>query len=83
MVRTDNHGIDFGLWNNIPTSSLMLPLDVHTGNVGRALGILTRKQNDWLAVEEITSFLRNLDPIDPVKYDYALFCMGLNKELKI
>jgi uncharacterized protein (TIGR02757 family) len=83
MVRTDNHGIDFGLWNNIPTSSLMLPLDVHTGNVGRALGILTRKQNDWLAVEEITSFLRNLDPIDPVKYDYALFGMGLNKELKI
>lgn len=82
MVRSDNQCIDFGLWKDIPTSALMLPLDVHTGNVGRALGILTRKQNDWFAVEEITSFLRSIDPNDPVKFDYALFGMGLNKELK-
>jgi uncharacterized protein (TIGR02757 family) len=60
----------------------MLPLDVHTGNVGRAIGVLQRQQNDWQAVEEITDFLRLLDPNDPVKYDFALFGMGLNKELK-
>lgn len=82
MVRTDNQGVDFGLWKDIPTSALMLPLDVHTGNVGRAIGILKRQQNDWEAVVEITDFLRLLDPHDPVKYDYALFGMGLNRELK-
>jgi uncharacterized protein (TIGR02757 family) len=82
MVRTDNQGVDFGLWKHIPASALMLPLDVHTGNVGRAIGVLQRQQNDWQAVEEITDFLRLLDPNDPVKYDFALFGMGLNKELK-
>jgi len=82
MVRTDNQGVDFGIWKEIPTSALMLPLDVHTGNVGRAIGILQRKQNDWQAVEEITDYLRILDPNDPVKYDFALFGMGLNRELK-
>jgi len=54
----------------------MLPLDVHTGDVGRALGILQRKQNDWKAVEEITSILRNFNPEDPIQYDYALFGIG-------
>lgn len=81
MVRKDNQGVDFGLWRGIPTSALMLPLDVHTGNVGRALGLLSRKQDDWKAVEEITEALRQFDPKDPVKYDYALFGMGLNHEL--
>lgn len=76
MVRSDEAGVDFGLWKKIPTSALMLPLDVHTGNVARAYGLLTRKQNDWKAVEEITAVLRKLDPADPIKYDFALFGMG-------
>lgn len=76
MVRQDESGVDFGLWKNIPMSALMLPLDVHTGDVGRALGILNRKQNDWKAVTEITDILRSFDPVDPIKYDYALFGIG-------
>ena len=76
MVRSDENGVDFGLWKNIPTSALMLPLDVHTGNVSRELGLLTRKQNDWKAVEEITEILRTFDANDPVKYDFALFGLG-------
>lgn len=77
MVREDERGVDFGLWKGIGTKDLYLPLDVHTGNVGRKLGILNRKQSDWLAVEEITSNLRKFDPQDPVKYDYALFGLGI------
>ena len=77
MVRQDNKGVDFGLWNKIPMSELFLPLDVHTGNVARKLGLLKRKQNDWKAVEEITQVLRGFDPNDPVKYDFALFGLGV------
>jgi uncharacterized protein (TIGR02757 family) len=77
MVRPDNQGVDFGLWKGIPPSALMLPLDVHTGRVARKLGLLKRNQNDWKAVEEVTSVLREFDPADPVKYDYALFGLGL------
>lgn len=77
MIRNDNRGVDFGLWNKIPASSLYLPLDVHTGNVARKLGLLKRKQNDWKAVEEITKVLRSFDPDDPVKYDFALFGLGI------
>ncbi|PLX23789.1 MAG: TIGR02757 family protein [Marinilabiliales bacterium] len=76
MIREDFRGVDFGLWKEIPMSSLYLPLDVHTGNVARKLGILLRKQNDWKAVEEITQVLRTFDPVDPVKYDFALFGLG-------
>lgn len=76
MVRCDDNGVDFGLWKNIPMSALMLPLDVHTGDVARALGLLHRKQNDWKAVEEITGVLRSFDPADPIKYDFALFGIG-------
>lgn len=76
MVRSDEQDVDFGLWKNIPMSALMLPLDVHTGDVGRALGILNRTQNDWKAVEEITAVLRSFDPEDPIKYDFALFGIG-------
>lgn len=76
MARSDKAGVDFGLWNGIPTYALMLPLDVHTGNVARKLGLLRRKQNDWKAVEEVTSFLRRFDSSDPVKYDFALFGLG-------
>jgi uncharacterized protein (TIGR02757 family) len=82
MVRKDHYGVDFGLWKEIPASALMLPLDVHTGNVSRALGLLKRKQNDWQAVEEITQRLRDFDKDDPVKYDFALFGLGVNKDLK-
>ena len=77
MVRTDKVGVDFGLWQQIPASALMLPLDVHTGNVSRKLGLLTRTQNDWRAVEEITARLREFDPKDPIKYDFALFGLGV------
>lgn len=76
MVRNDTKGVDFGIWNGIPSSSLMLPLDVHTGNIARLLGLLTRKYNDWQAVEEVTDTLRKFDPADPVKYDFALFGLG-------
>lgn len=77
MVRTDQNRVDFGLWNKIPMSELFLPLDVHTGNIARKLGLLTRKQNDWKAVEEITEVLRRFDPKDPIKYDFALFGLGV------
>ncbi|MDG4950257.1 TIGR02757 family protein [Weeksellaceae bacterium KMM 9724] len=76
MVRQDQQGVDFGIWKNIPSSKLSLPLDVHTGNVARKLEILERKQNDWKAVEEIDSMLRQMDAEDPIKYDFALFGLG-------
>lgn len=81
MVRDDKKGVDFGIWKSISSKDLCLPLDVHTGNVSRTLGLLKRTQNDWQAVEEITSVLRQLDPKDPVKYDFALFGIGVNKDL--
>ncbi|MGF7138125.1 TIGR02757 family protein [Roseimarinus sediminis] len=81
MVRNDKRGVDFALWKEIPPSALMLPLDVHTGNISRQLGLLKRKQNNWQAVEEVTAALRKLDPLDPVKYDLALFGLGVNKAL--
>ncbi len=77
MVRNDKCNVDFGLWKGIPQSALMLPLDVHTGNVARKLGLLGRKSNDWKAVEEVTQSLREFDPEDPVKYDFALFGLGV------
>jgi len=77
MVRTNERGVDFGLWTKIDRSELSLPLDVHTGRIGRDLGLLTRKLNDHKSVKEIDLRLRELDPIDPVKYDYALFGLGV------
>jgi uncharacterized protein (TIGR02757 family) len=79
MVRSDKKEVDFGLWKGISTSSLYLPLDVHTGNVARHFGLLERKQNDRKALEELMSKLREMDPVDPVKYDFALFGMGVNE----
>lgn len=76
MVRNDKSHVDFGFWTGIPQSELMLPLDVHTANVARKLGLLQRKTNDWKAVEEVTKSLREFDPEDPVKYDFALFGLG-------
>ncbi|WP_124981456.1 TIGR02757 family protein [Nonlabens xiamenensis] len=81
MVRKDQAGVDFGIWDKIPSSSLSLPLDVHTGNIARKLGLLKRKQNDAKAVGELDLQLRKFDPDDPVKYDYALFGLGAFKEL--
>jgi uncharacterized protein (TIGR02757 family) len=77
MVRRDNTGVDFGLWKDIPMSKLSCPLDVHSGNVARKLGLLTRKQNDWKALEELDTNLRKLDANDPTKYDFALFGLGV------
>jgi len=76
MVRKDKHGVDFGIWKSIHPSQLCLPLDLHTGNVSRKLGLLTRTQNDWQAVEEITAVLREFDKKDPIKYDFSLFGLG-------
>lgn len=81
MVRNDINGVDFGIWKTHNTKNLMLPLDVHTGNVGRSLGLLKRTQNDWQAVEEITNSLKLYDAEDPVKYDFSLFGMGVNADL--
>lgn len=77
MVRNDNAGVDLGIWNSISPSQLSCPLDVHSGNVARKLGLLTRKQNDAKALFELDSNLQNLDKSDPVKYDFALFGLGV------
>ena len=77
MVRNDNVGVDFGIWKSISPAQLSCPLDVHSGNVARKLGLLTRKQNDAKALFELDSNLRNLDKNDPVKYDFALFGLGV------
>ena len=77
MCRQDNKGVDLGIWKSISPSLLSCPLDVHSGNVARKLGLLTRKQNDGKALAELDSKLRVLDPIDPVKYDFALFGLGV------
>jgi uncharacterized protein (TIGR02757 family) len=77
FVRNDNAGVDLGIWKGISPSKLSCPLDVHSGNVARKLGLLTRKQNDGKALTELDSKLRELDPNDPVKYDFALFGLGV------
>lgn len=76
MVRSGEKGVDFGIWKDISTSELSLPLDVHTANVARKLGLLKRKQNDAKALLELDTKLRKFDPKDPVKYDFALFGLG-------
>ncbi|MEK6450466.1 MULTISPECIES: TIGR02757 family protein [unclassified Myroides] len=76
MVRQDNAGVDLGIWKSISPSELSCPLDVHSGNMARKLGILTRKQNDGKALLELDTALRDFDPTDPVKYDFALFGLG-------
>jgi len=81
MVRPDESGVDFGLWKRMDTALLMLPLDVHVERVARRLGILKRKQRDWQAVCELTEKMRLFDPYDPVKYDFALYGMGIMGDL--
>ncbi|MCD4683999.1 MAG: TIGR02757 family protein [Bacteroidales bacterium] len=77
MVRNDKRGVDFGVWNTIKPSELFCPLDVHSRKVARKLGLLNRKANDLTSVIELTENLRKLDPTDPVKYDFALFGLGI------
>lgn len=77
MVRDNNTGVDFGLWKNISPAKLSCPLDVHSGNVARKLKLLKRKQNDAKALQELDKNLRKLDATDPVKYDFALFGLGV------
>lgn len=79
MVRKDEKAVDFGIWHQIKPSQLICPLDVHSSTNARRLGLLNRSQNDWKAAHELTINLRHLDPKDPVKYDFALFGMGVSK----
>ncbi|MBA9077063.1 TIGR02757 family protein [Rufibacter quisquiliarum] len=80
MVRKDSHGVDFGIWGRIPTADLVCPCDVHVQRVARKLGLLQRTQSDWAMAEELTQHLRAFDPVDPVKYDYALFGLGVEEK---
>jgi uncharacterized protein (TIGR02757 family) len=77
MVRNDKKGVDLGIWDSVSPAALSCPLDVHSGNVARKLGLLARKQNDAKALAELDAKLRTLDPTDPVKYDFALFGLGV------
>lgn len=77
MIRKDNAGVDFGIWDTLSPALLSCPLDVHSGRVARKLGLLNRKQNDAKALSELDVSLRKLDPMDPVKYDFALFGLGV------
>jgi uncharacterized protein (TIGR02757 family) len=77
MVRQDNNGVDFGIWKKISTADLICPVDLHVARVARGFGLITRKQTDWQTAMELTVALREMDKTDPVKYDFALFGMGV------
>lgn len=77
MVRSDEHGVDFGIWKKISPAQLVCPIDLHVARVARRFQLLERKQLDWQAALELTAWLRTLDPDDPVKYDFALFGLGV------
>lgn len=79
MVRKDNCGVDFGIWNHIKPSELIMPCDLHVDRVARKLNLITRKQTDWQTAIELTQCLREFDPVDPVKYDFALFGLGIEE----
>ncbi len=79
MVRSDNCGVDFGIWRKISPAQLICPCDLHVDRVARKLRLINRKQTDWLTAVELTSSLIKLDPIDPVKYDFALFGLGIDE----
>ena len=80
MVRKDDAGVDFGLWTRIKARQLICPCDIHVEKVARKLGLIARNQVDWFMAEELTQNLKKLDPMDPVKYDVALFSMGMHKD---
>ncbi len=79
MVRKDDCGVDFGIWSNIKPSDLIIPCDLHVDRVARKLNLITRKQTDWQTAVELTERLREFDPVDPVKYDFALFALGIEE----
>ncbi|RBQ05401.1 TIGR02757 family protein [Pedobacter miscanthi] len=79
MVRADDKGVDFGIWETLKPKDLVCPCDVHVDRVGRLLGLINRKQTDWLTAVELTENLKQFDPNDPVKYDFALFGLGVEK----
>ena len=81
MVRQDSQKVDFGIWKSIQPSALIMPIDVHVARVSRSIGILNRTQTDWQAALELTNYCRTLDPKDPVKYDFALFSLGVIEKL--
>ncbi len=81
MVRSDNKGVDFGLWKTIRPAQLICPFDLHVDRVSRKLGLIRRKQTDWLTALELTDALRKFDPVDPAKYDFALFGAGVHDDL--
>jgi len=80
MVRKDKSGVDFGLWKSIKPYQLLCPLDVHVERVARKLNLITRKQRDWQTTVELTNALKKFDPEDPVKYDFALFGLGVEEK---
>ena len=88
MVRSSKNKVDFGIWNKLNSNQLSCPLDIHTGNIARKLGLLNRKINDLKALKELDEILRSFDASDPVKYDFALFGLGVyegfnNKYMKL
>lgn len=83
MVRNDKNGVDFGIWNKIKPSQLCMPLDVHVERIARKFNLIERKQRDWKTVVELTTNLKKYDPLDPVKYDFALFGLGVLEQQKI
>ena len=82
MVRKDQHGVDFGLWKAISPAELIIPIDVHVARVSRAFGLISRPQIDWLTALELTAYCRTLDARDPVKYDFALFSLGVTEKIR-
>ena len=80
MVRKDSKGVDFGIWNNISPADLVCPVDLHVARVARSFGLISRKQTDWETAMELTSALRRMDKNDPVKYDFALFSLGVTEK---
>jgi uncharacterized protein (TIGR02757 family) len=80
MVRKDDKGVDFGIWESIKPYQLICPCDLHVDRVARKLGLITRKQTDWVTALELTQKLREFDPLDPVKYDFALFGLGVEEK---
>jgi uncharacterized protein (TIGR02757 family) len=82
MVRKDQHGVDFGLWKAISPADLIIPIDVHVARVSRTFGLISRPQIDWLTAIELTDFCRTLDARDPVKYDFALFSLGVTEKIR-
>lgn len=80
MVRKDDHGVDFGIWNQLNPADLIMPCDLHVDRVARKLKLITRKQTDWQTAVELTERLKEFDPTDPVKYDFALFGLGIEEK---